>query len=437
MLFVLVVLRCSFSQATGKPATIAPDSRRPTSAAAQSATSPYLFVWAGDAARKGPDFLAVVDARPTESTYGQILTTLQVGDRAQMPHHTEYEFPANGILFANDWAAGHTFLIDLRQPLKPKIAGNFTQAGGYFFPHSFARLPNGHVLATFQARNDAYAPPGGLVELDSAGRLVRAASAAVAGLADTLIWPYSLVVMPELDRVVTTSSQMGLPGWLAASEHAWSSHAHAEYDTYHVQIWSLSDLRLLATIPLPESSDGRRNLLPAEPRVLSDGTIYVNTFDCGLYRLTGVESGNATAELVHEFPGGLKDDALCAVPVLYGNFWIQTVPALPGLISLDVSDPAKPVEASRLVFNERYSRTHWVAADRSSGRLVVTGANQSWVLLVNIDTKSGELTLDEKFRDKGSAYAGLEFNRPRWPHGGAGRAEVHGALFGPAPTTAD
>jgi hypothetical protein len=345
-----------------------------------------------------------------------------------MPHHTEYEFPSQRTLFANGWAAGHTFLIDLNDPKKPKLVGQFTQLAGYGFPHSFVRLPNGNILATFQARGAGYTPPGGLVEFDPRGRVVRASSAAVKGLADTLIWPYSLAVVPEMDRVITTSSQMGLPEW--ASSHG-SPMKHDEYETKHVQVWSLRGLRLLATVPLPAPPRGEQNLYPAEPRVLPDGTVYVNTFNCGLYRMTGIEGRNPKAEFVYSFPGGDREGTYCAVPVVYEKFWIQTVPALPGLIALDVSNPAKPVEVSRLVFDEHFRNTHWLAADRGTGRLVVTGANQSWVLIANIDKATGKLTLDETFREKGARYAGLDFNREQWPHGVTGEALVHGALFGP------
>jgi hypothetical protein len=41
--------------------------------------SPYLFVWSGDSDGKDSDFLAVVDARPRSSTYGEIVATLPVG----------------------------------------------------------------------------------------------------------------------------------------------------------------------------------------------------------------------------------------------------------------------------------------------------------------------------------------------------------------------
>jgi hypothetical protein len=120
----------------------------------------------------------------------------------------------------------------------------------------------------------------------------------------------------------------------------------------------------------------------------------------------------------------------CAVPVVYGHYWIQTVPALPGLIVLDVSDPAKPVEVSRLMLDQRYPMPHWLAADRRSGRLVVTGDGGSWVLIVELDEETGELTVDEAFRDKGASHAGIDFARPQWPHGETGAAIVHGALFG-------
>lgn len=119
------------------------------------------------------------------------------------------------------------------------------------------------------------------------------------------------------------------------------------------------------------------------------------------------------------------------MPVVFEKFWIQTDPSLPGLVALDTSHPAKPVEVSRLVFDKQFPKSHWVAADRRSNRLVVTGNNLSWVLIVNIDRETGKLTLDETFKEKGATQPGLDFNRQTWPHGNTGSAWVHGALFGP------
>jgi hypothetical protein len=51
------------------------------------------------------------------------------------------------------------------------------------------------------------------------------------------------------------------------------------------------------------------------------------------------------------------------------------------------------------------------------------------VLLARIDRSTGKLTLDESFRDKGGAEAGVSFDRTSWPHGDTGRAIPHGAVF--------
>ncbi len=186
----------------------------------------------------------------------------------------------------------------------------------------------------------------------------------------------------------------------------------------------------MATVPLPEVEQGPYHIGPAEPRVLSDGTVYVNTFSCGLYRIDGLESASPKATFVHAFPGGTPLETFCGVPVVYEHYWIQTVPAVPGLSVLDVSDPAKPIEVSRLTLDERYRMPHWLAADRTSGRLVVTGVEASWVLIVDLDEESGALTVDEAFRDVGAVLPGVDFNRMHWPHGETGGAIVHGALFG-------
>jgi hypothetical protein len=101
------------------------------------------------------------------------------------------------------------------------------------------------------------------------------------------------------------------------------------------------------------------------------------------------------------------------------------------LIALDVSNPAKPVEVSRLVIDSRFPMPHWLAADRKSDRLVLTGDEGSWVLVARADPNTGKLSLDDSFREPGAAIPGISFDRREWPHGKSGRAIVHGALFGP------
>src|SRR5947207_738573 len=80
-------------------------------AAGQVRASRYLFVWAGDADGRESDFLAVVDVNPQSKSYRSVIATRPVDARGTRPHHTEYEMPTGGILWANGFAAGRTFLF--------------------------------------------------------------------------------------------------------------------------------------------------------------------------------------------------------------------------------------------------------------------------------------------------------------------------------------
>jgi 56kDa selenium binding protein (SBP56) len=397
---------------------------------ANPAGSHYLFVWSGDAAHKRADFLAVIDATPSSPKYAQIVASMPVGSPGNMPHHTEYEFPENNHLFANGWVAGHTFIFDLTDPLKPRIAGEFHGRAGYVFPHSFVRLPNGHVMATFQSHGQGYGPGGGLVELDESGSVVRSSSALDPAVDKDVIWPYSLAVVPDKDRVVSSSTPMGWPDWANLPEGSWPLAKINDQITSHVQVWKLSQLSLVKTIPLPADA-AHHEQFAAEPRLLPDGSVYVNTFHCGLFRMKALDGVQPSAEQVYSFPGGDDMHTMCAVPAVVGHYWIQTVGALPGLVVLDISHPEKPVQVSQLKLDSRFSMPHWLSADRQGDRLAITGDDQSWVLVARLNSNTGAVTLDESFREPGADSPGFSFDRREWPHGKSGRAVVHGALFGP------
>src|SRR5258706_3887312 len=77
-------------------------------------SSPYLFVWDGDFDRQQDDLLAVLDVRLNSPRYGQVVSTVPVGvQKKTMPHHTEHEMSQSGILFANEFNSGQTFIFDL------------------------------------------------------------------------------------------------------------------------------------------------------------------------------------------------------------------------------------------------------------------------------------------------------------------------------------
>lgn len=369
------------------------------------APSSYLFVWVADADREQSDFLAIVDVRPESKTYGEILKTLPVGVTGTIPHHTEHEMPKDGVLFANGFGAGQTFRFDLSSPLNPKLLGSFHEAGEYMHPHSFVRHPNGNVLTTFQMKGHGNAAPGALAELDPKGRVLRISDAADPTV-EKFIRPYSLAVLPKIDRVVVTSADMD-----------------AKKPSHVVQVWRYSDFKLIKSIYLK----GAFGVDPAEPRILADGkTVLVSTFSCGLYKLSGLTSNDPTADFIHTFGG---DD--CALPVVAGNYWIATVPASNALVSLDVSNPSKPAEVSRLTF-EKTDKPHWIALEPNGNRIVVSGGKgtlNSSLLIVRINSKTGKLSVDETFNEKKATKPGITFDREEWPHGKSGRGIPHGAVF--------
>jgi hypothetical protein len=109
-----------------------------------------------------------------------------------------------------------------------------------------------------------------------------------------------------------------------------------------VQVWRMSDLKLLRTIRLSPGPRGYGHEDPQEPRVLADGkTVLVQTRSCGLHRVTGLDTDEPRAESVYTFEGGL-----CGVPIVVDHYWVEAVPAIGGVVVLDVSDPARPVKVS-------------------------------------------------------------------------------------------
>ncbi len=380
--------------------------------------APFLYVWSGDADRTDSDFLAVIDARPGSPTYARVISTLPVGARATGPHHTEHQLERDQLLFANGFGSGRTFRFDLTHPGQPRLLGSFTEEGGFNHPHSFVRLANGHLLATFQGHGPKNTPPGGLVELDREGRFIRGTSARSAAFDSTQLRPYSLAVLPAIDRVVSTSTDM--TGDFGA----------------HLQIWRLSDLSLLRTVELPATAanDGHvhdgaisphedHHLFPGEPRLLADGrTVLLATFTCGFYRVTDIAAPSPHVEFLRAFAG-----ENCAVPLLVGSTWIQTVPDEHALITLDVSDPGRPRETGRVVFDSLFA-PHWMAYDAGGSRLVVNDA-KTRLFIVALDRRTGSLRIDETFRDSAAAVAGVSFARAQWPHGATGPAVPHGSVF--------
>ncbi|MEO5588745.1 MAG: hypothetical protein ABIS03_04095 [Gemmatimonadaceae bacterium] len=371
--------------------------------------SSYLYLWTAGADSTQPDYLAVVDVAAHGDRYGRVLSSLPVPGRRNVPHHSEHELAADGLLLANGFATGQTFAFDVRNPTEPRIVAQFGGLAGYSHPHTFERLPNGNVLATFQMGHDsAGMTPGGLVEMTPRGGVLRSGSSFGKGVQRGLR-PYSALPVPALDRVISTTTDMDETNPYKASE---------------IQVWRLSDLKLLHTIKLPQGPLGDEADFTAEPRLLADGrTVLVSTFNCGLYLLEGLEGDAPSGRLVSTLPRG--KDVYCAIPIVAGNHYLVTVPSIPAVVSLDISNPAQPREVGRATLTKG-DVPHWISLEPNGSRVVVTGygALEHRVVLLTFDAATGALAVDQRFREEGASEPGLRIN-----------GAPHGAVFSRTPRT--
>jgi hypothetical protein len=142
-------------------------------------TPDTLIVWAGDAAHKSPDFIAVVDFDPHSPTYGKVLSTIPIpgpGGIGNEPHHvglsSDGKTLALGGLLSVLRAQDQVFFFDVSDPRDPVFLSSNNP------PHASIAdeidgLDKGGFLATFMGSPDG-ANPGRLVEYDSSEHFVQA-----------------------------------------------------------------------------------------------------------------------------------------------------------------------------------------------------------------------------------------------------------------------
>ena len=412
-------------------------------AAARAAEQPsrYLYIWMGDKAEKSSDFLAVMDVDPASRSYGQFVASEPVGFTGSMPHHLQYELPPKGeFMFANGHHLEKVLLFDFKQAKHPRLVRELPRVPPYRYPHDIVRLSDGHVLVGY-LRSDGPSPSGsgdtlpanhgGIAEFDAQGRLLRSASADD-GATKVPIRPYTFALLPKLDRMVTTSARM-------------MERESADV----VQVWRFSDFKLLHTLSMPPARlpSGKEmvtkggehgeliptgHMIPFEPRVMPDGSVLLNAYGCGFYRVTELASAAPKITNVYtiEVPVDVRIGG-CGVPAIVGRFWIMPVGEAHVVVTLDVSNPARPVEVSRLPAPGNFV-PHWLSKDPGANRLILGQemGHEDRMLMMRIDSRTGALSWDQSIRSPDGSL-GINFNRTTWPHGATGPATGHSALFHP------
>ncbi len=404
--------------------------------------SHHLLVFAGDQDNQDSDFLMVIDINPESKSPAKAISSVPIGHKNSMPHHMEYYTPPKGEpIFMNGHRDELTMIVDINDPETPKIVKKIAPPDPLRFPHDYTRTPNGNRLVGFLRSNgpspdqsESITPGnhGGIAEYSVEGRLLRTTSAAVD---DSLkpVRPYAFALLTDTDRFVTTSAPM--------MEKTWADV---------IQIYKYSTFELLHTIDLPVGRLPNGDIIEGSqaagfgPRVLDDGSVFLNTYGCAFYHLTQIDTTAPKLEMVYavDTKPAKNENTIrgaCGIPLRIGHYWIQPIGHLQTILVLDIKNPSQPQEVTRFKTPKNFN-PHWMAKDTLSNRLIVgaeLGGEQGFFML-RFNETTGHIEYDQQFsakRGRGlfaknqKGYISLERNE--WPHGKSGYAWGHAALFLP------
>jgi hypothetical protein len=407
---------------------------------------PFLLVWAGDADRQNADFLAVIDADPTSPSYGKVLRTYPVRSRGNEPHDMNTVPRADRRVFASGLLTDRTFVFDLRQPVAGRLV-HVDEPGPdrrLRAPHQYANLPNGHVLVTCSEPAGYRGDPrelltavGGLVELDADGTFVREMSAADPAARHLIIAPYGVAVAPDIRRLVTTNAG-----------HGYGATSRGErMPGISVQVWKLGETAPAKTVVLEAGPRGEENLGPVTAHVFHRRPVVYVATDQGaaVYASDSLEAPNPAFKLVFDFGAGAFGGDAAVSPD--DRFWVEALAGTNRVASLDVSDPWHPrlVSAVRLdrdplnASRARPGGPHGLAMSADGTRVAVSDYTvdvpgmvkdgDHRVYMLRLDPATGRLRIDTAFQDETTGEVGVDFDRPRWPHGDTGPARPAAVLF--------
>jgi selenium-binding protein 1 len=321
----------------------------------------YLYVWAGDQARKAPDFLAVVDFDSSSRNYGRVLKTVSLpepGASNNEPHHVglsaDGKILACGGLLSVLNGQKEIFFFDVSKPASPRFlqAADPPQSA---ITDEFYALPGGGFLVTMMGGAQGH-HPGRVAEFDKDLKLV--AEHPAEPPAENFN-PHGLSVRPELNLMVTSdficpsSTLHAVPGDLGLRGS--------------VRVWDFGARKILRTVELPGAGgtiDVR--LIPGDPgrRAYTAGMI-----DDKLYL---IDTTKGTATPVFDFAtiakGGWPQLMRTTAD---GKRLFISMNMAGKVVMFDTSIPEKPAVLKVLDLGKD-SGPHYINLTRDEKRLVIS-----------------------------------------------------------------
>ena len=405
----------------------------PPSNSRESIEGDYLYVWTGSEDTTSPDFMAVIDTRPESPLFGQVISTARIPASDTFPHHMEMSLHNDNKLMANSFMANKNWRFDFRDPARPFVLGESESLSnkGFGFAHSFARLPNGDVVASLQQGPNGH---GGLGVFDpKTGKLLKAVSSQDPTKPNIKVLTYGVETIPERNLIVTSSFNMDMKDPVPSL----------------VQLYDINTLEFLESFVPEEALDEcgtqpptkREAQLTFEIRKFANNKkigAVINTYNCGYYFLDLTEK---PYKLHRACPIHNEKDG-CAVPALaHGRFLVMPIENDHSLTVMDLQpDPLHPKKVDRFYFDPRFFGhywPHWATFENKRSRVATsdfTDPEQSkpdgTVYMFHLHPKTGKLTLDTTFKSSDSKNPGVRFRKlTQWPHGETGPAIPHGLAF--------
>ncbi len=330
-----------------------------TVSAARSAK--HLFIWAGDQARKAPDFLAVVNFDEASPEYGKVLRTVPLpgpGSVSNEPHHvglsSDGRVLACGGLLSVLKGQSEIFFFDVSDPANPRYlsAADPPQSA---ITDEFYPLKAGGFLVTMMGGAKGH-HPGRVAEFDKDLKLVAEHPAEPPPEGFN---PHGISVRLEANLMVTSdficpsTTLNAVPGDLALRGS--------------VRVWDFAARKIQKTIDIPGAGgtiDVR--LIPGDPKRRG------YTAGMAADRLYLVDTRQGTAKDVFDFSSIAKGGWPQLMRMTRNGRRLFLSMNMAGkVVMFDTSNPEKP-KALRVLDLGKDSGPHYIALTDDERRLVIT-----------------------------------------------------------------
>lgn len=321
----------------------------------------FLFIWAGDQARKAPDFLSVVNFDENSADYGKVISTLPLpepGSAGNEPHHVglskDGKTLACGGLLSVLKGQKEVFFFDVSNPSQPKFVSQADPPQSAITDEFYA-LDKGGFLVTMMGGAEGH-HPGRVVEFDKDLKLV---AEYPQNPPEDGFNPHGISVRPEANLMVTSdficpsTTLHAVPGDLALRGS--------------VRVWDFKERKILRTIDIPGAGgtiDVR--LIPGDKKMRG------YTAGMGGDQLYLLDTKSGTAKSVFDFSTIAKGGWPQLMRVTADGKRLFISMNMAGkVVMFDTSDPEKP-KILKVLDLGKDSGPHYIALTKDEKRLVIT-----------------------------------------------------------------